>query len=396
MSAGYTSFHSTGIFSRQEPPIRVFDDPDVGKRILACTGIENPENYNQLSAVEARALPNRRLVAAFHIDNAFTTTDDDYRRHFQTVADQKLSRLSENAWEQIANLTHGLVRKEIGETGPKQYEIYLVPLVQLVSLKMILHALFGHDPLKLEDSVIAALARNINELWIQSKESCASGKKIQPLQLATEKALIAVFPDGKLTSRETPMNLILPAYETLWRVLLRCFLEVSFRNRMADLAWRPVLTNFLAKPTYAQFEADSSELNSVSISFIVLEALRLYPPTRRVYRTFQLAGSLKKETIAADIEHCQRNPTIWGEESLKFVPMRWKNLGEKARKAFMPFGEISFQLPLVGHPGKFSDILQILEAESSSTKARCAATYNRPLISSWISKATMTRSVSLV
>ena len=242
-------------------------------------------------------------------------------------------------------MTHELVRKETGETGLRQYEIYLVPLVQVVSLKMTLHVLFGHDPLKLEDNVISALARNINELWIQSKKSCASRKKIQPLRLATEKALIAIFPHGKFTLRETPMNFILPAYETLWRVVLRCFLEVSFRNRMADLAWRPVLTKFLAKPTYAQFEADSCELNSVSVSFIVLEALRLYPPTRRVYRTFQLAGSLKKETIAADIEHCQRNPTIWGEESLKFVPTRWKNLGEKARKAFMPFGERPFICP---------------------------------------------------
>ena len=116
MSAGYTPFHFTGVFSVKS---RRYASSMIQVCALACTGIDDSENYNQLSAVEARALPNRGLVAAFRIDNAFTTIDDDYPRHFRTIANQKLSRLSENAWEAISNLTHELVRKETGETGLK-------------------------------------------------------------------------------------------------------------------------------------------------------------------------------------------------------------------------------------------------------------------------------------
>lgn len=328
----------------QKPPVRLFHDPDVCKRILACDSIEDPENRNQISAVKARALPNKRLITAFHIDNAFTTMDDDYHRRFRNLADQKISGLSADVWKRIAKLTHELVRKETGKTDWKKFEIRLVPSVQMVSLKMSLHVLFDHDPLKLENDLISDLARNINELWVKSKQCFISRKNIRSLQHAIHKVLATIFPDQKFTSRETPMNLILPAYETLWRVVLRCFLEVTFRNSMAS-TWQSVLAAFLAEPTYAQFRiVHSSEAKAVSVSFIVFEALRLYPPTRRVYRTFQMAEG-SEETVAADIEHCQRNPRIWGKDSLKFVPARWKNLSEEARRAFMPFGGRPFICP---------------------------------------------------
>ena len=122
------------------------------------------------------------------------------------------------------------------------------------------------------------------------------------------------------------MNLILSVYETLWRVFLRCFLKVTFRNHMTALAWCPVLTTFLMKSKNTQFKAHLFEINAVSVSSIVSEALRLYSSTRRVYRTFQLAKNLVKETVAADIECCQWNPMIWGMESLRFILMRWETI----------------------------------------------------------------------
>ena len=329
----------------RKPLIRQFHDPDICKRVLACLSTDDLENCNRISPLKARALPNQRLVATFHIDNAFTTTDHNYHRHFRTLASQKISGLSADVWKRIAEFTHKLLRKQTGVIGSKIYEILLVPLVQATSLKISLHILFDHNPLELKDDDVTALARNINELWMESKQSFPSSKKIQSLQLALQSALVTIFPNQKFTSRETPMNLILPAYETLWRVVLRCFLEVVFRNHMAVPAWRPVLTAFLAKPTNAQFEAYSSETNAISVSFIVSEALRLYPPTRRVYRTFHLAKNLTEEIVAADIECCQRNPMIWSIESLRFVPMRWGNLSEEAREAFMPFSGRPFLCP---------------------------------------------------
>ena len=41
---------------------------------------------------------------------------------------------------------------------------------------------------------------------------------------------MVLFPDWDKSSKENPLNLILPGYETLWRVVLRCFIEVTARS----------------------------------------------------------------------------------------------------------------------------------------------------------------------
>ena len=61
-------------------------DPVVCAQIIACTGYDNTEAKNTYSRVKSRAIPNERLVRAFEIDNAFTTSDDDRRVKFKDKA----------------------------------------------------------------------------------------------------------------------------------------------------------------------------------------------------------------------------------------------------------------------------------------------------------------------
>lgn len=63
-----------------------FSDPTICRQILACKGYDNSGAMNRNSAVKSRAIPNERLVLAFGIDNAFTTSDKKRHKEFNVEA----------------------------------------------------------------------------------------------------------------------------------------------------------------------------------------------------------------------------------------------------------------------------------------------------------------------
>ena len=154
-----------------------------------------------------------------------------------------------------------------------------------------------------------------------------------------EKALRAILPiTESYTAKDNPLNLILPAYETLWRVVLRGFLEVVFRGAEAGPGWRQLLVAYLANPTSATFKRTNG-LTGIAVAFIVQETLRLYPPTRRIYRHVRHANNADPpKLLAADIEFLHRDPKIWGKDSRVFNPSRWKKVSKKCQETYMPFG----------------------------------------------------------
>ena len=81
------------------------------------------------------------------------------------------------------------------------------------------------------------------------------------------------------------------------------------------------------------------------MNFLVKEALRLYPPTRRIYREILPALETNARVVAANIEACHRRTSIWGPDSDQFNPGRWINTTEEMRLAFMPFGSQPFVCP---------------------------------------------------
>lgn len=319
-----------------------FEDRARCESILRCRKSDGTRKLSIQDSVEARALPNQRLVRVFGIDNAFTTFDNTYRKQFREQAEGKLI-LTDEKWKGLADFAHTLVSKSL-QPEANRNEIPLVPLVQSLALKISMHILFGLDPLTLNNTTISNLAHQINELWLESKLSPLNDTKIIGLKEDLEENLGKIFPKESLELIKTPMNLILPAYETMWRIVFRCFLEVAFRNPAAARTWRQALVRYLGTPTAEQFESASDE-EPVSVSFIVAEALRLYPPTKRVFRKFPERLGWGARTVAADIEACQRDPDIWGPQSLEFVPSRWRDLSPDIQNSFMPFGGPPFVCP---------------------------------------------------
>ena len=300
--------------------------------------------------LKSRATPNQRLVRAFGIDNAFTTTDGDYYRHFRRRV-ELLLKIDEQRWKRLAHTATELTRSGLQDcmVDHMGMEVWLVSFVQRMVLKFSMHVLFDVPLVDLDDDDVATIAEKINSLWLSSKSS-KPAESLHSDQQELRAALKNIFPQTGETARENPLNLILPAYETMWRVVLRCFLEVRFRTHNDGRAFRQILANFLANPSRATFETATPEAGGISAAFIVDEALRLYPPTRRIYRQQTVVGS-RPLLVAADIEHLQSDPRIWGEDASSFRPSRWIGLSKECRQAFLPFGSKPFTCPAKGDTG---------------------------------------------
>ncbi|MCJ1350680.1 MAG: hypothetical protein MMC33_000661 [Icmadophila ericetorum] len=323
---------------KQDP----FWDAITCRRILACTGLNEADLRNKWDALVSRAVPNQRLKRAFGIDNAFTTTNKDYHKRFRRSVEFKL-KMDAHGWKDIADSALAIVRNKTERDSYNRKGIQLGALVQSLTFRISLRVLFSQNPLKLDENDVESITHRINYIWIHSKLPMDHIPLFSD-QRDLQEALKRVLPDHALTPRETPLNYILPGYETTWRVTLRCAIEVIFRDGKRHTEWRDALKTFLANPTMENFEKPYGSC-LVSVSFIVSEALRLYPPTRRVFRAVHLATRDYPEIIAADVENCHRNPAVWGEDAFCFLPARWGNIDSQAVEAFIPFGGKPFTCP---------------------------------------------------
>ncbi|KAK5689624.1 hypothetical protein LTR97_012797 [Elasticomyces elasticus] len=247
----------------------------------------------------SRANPNRRLVAAFGVDNCFTT--------------------------------------------------------MMITLKSMMDPLFGFDTTRQDvDSDIQTLASEINAQWLRSKEGFDANNNVMPEwefknQEKLRDALKAVFPEKDVdVGSDNPLNYLLPGYETMWRVVLRCFIELTARDHDNASKWCEIMQDFVDNPTDAQLldRKPSGDGTRTSASQIAKETLRLYPPTRRVYREFETTeGEMK--TVSADIETCHRTADVWKPEPLQFIPERWDDKENQPFEDayFMPFAIKPFNCP---------------------------------------------------
>ncbi|KAI9042331.1 uncharacterized protein KD926_005626 [Aspergillus affinis] len=291
---------------------------------------------NELNILQSRALPNASRRFAFGIDNAFTSADDVYVNDFISKATHVIN-LGYPDWKQLSVILHSAAQDRMENAD----EIRIKEMVQSLSLRAAVAVAWKEKfKVDIEDTDLVNLGEVINCVWIASKDirTTRGFKDNHDLQ----KALSVVFPDHNLTDpRESPLNFILPAFETLWRIVLITFIEVGFKTGRHHPEWRKTLIAFAQNPTKLQFET----ANPISAEFLVKEALRLYPPTKRIYRAHKSAASHTHSIIAADIEACHIGPTIWGPGAKTYNPSRWAHLTKEQKNAFLPFGSAPFTCP---------------------------------------------------
>lgn len=207
---------------------KMFKDERTCLQILK--GDRCGDGVNRHSALFSRAIANSRLIGAFGIDNAFTTTDQEWKTNFTKLAARLLQvapNRSRYGWEQIR---------------------------QKADLRMTFAIFFHIDPKTVSYQTAKGIANEINKLWLVSK--CSTNIPKWTDQTDLHKLLESVVPSkSPLDQVHNPMNIILPAYETLWRVVLRCFIEIIDEERCGkqnSAAWRAVLKRFLKDPSQQQ------------------------------------------------------------------------------------------------------------------------------------------------
>ncbi|KAE9965981.1 hypothetical protein BLS_007284 [Venturia inaequalis] len=351
------------------------------------------------ACLEARYLPNTRLIRVFGLNNAFTTKDEARAREFRKEASLKINKVKNEEWKEYVNLSLESAATEIKKSGT---ELNLANLVQSVTLKVSLKFLFDLDTSVLKEPGaahnVSLVAKEINRLWQASKTAGETTDIEWENQGSLHEALHALLDRSKATSsgdpdlsvsEKNPMNWILPAYETMWRVVLRGLVEVRFRSCVKverqegwipaiESLWRAVSRGLVAyfygaaedkeKGWLQALDSFIDDLNQspspdkvetakCSARHIALECLRLYPPTRRIDRQFPDQEHVAK----ADIEAIQRLPLLAEDRPLTFDPNRWVHIEDKApkdsepgssgahkfveNKGFAPFGAGKFQCP---------------------------------------------------
>lgn len=236
---------------------------------------------------------------------------------------------SSKKWEHLTSMIQEAARLEARRMGTC---FRLDTLVRNLTCRVSLIYLFNLDGACMDAKAVERVATAINKLWIASKRKdlvCedqldAAHVKMKSMLLED---LHSIIHHNKADSQKNPLNLLLPAYETMWRVVKMGFLELYWRGEGVHgknvLQWRTLILNHSTQLT--DFD-DGDEGGQLCAKDVVKEILRLYPPARRVFR--RLSGD--SEDSIADIGVCHRNFLLTGEDPDAFRPERWIKIRQDA------------------------------------------------------------------
>ncbi|RYO95840.1 hypothetical protein DL764_007592 [Monosporascus ibericus] len=299
-----------------------------------------------------RAIPNRRLVEAFGIDNSFTTTDSKRHTDFLTQATRKIQSVNSKGWARlfdVAQKAMGLAEAHVKSESPGAgLQIPLARLVRILTFVTVLNVLFGVKPGDIAIQDVVTATDLINTLWMLSKD-CSNKSLLamdkQRLRMTLDHMLRTLGEPGGDERRLNPLNLIMPAYETLWRVVLLTFLAAAFRTSDPDTVhwFRDVMHSVPSCFDRDRGSTGEGDAEKIALAF-AKEGLRLYPPTKRIYRG-PLPGGPQRRAWRADIERCHRDPAIWGADALRFNPLRFFLLAPDQKSAYMPFSVRPHECP---------------------------------------------------
>jgi hypothetical protein len=153
--------------------------------------------------------------------------------------------------------------------------LYLAPVIRVLCFRLILNILYGIEPTAPPEEDVELITKETNLQWIWSKGEGQVTKSASLLETLNQ--VLSSYAPGHTSSpghAEDSLALILPSYETLWRVVLLTFVTMCNRTD------KPVDLNSLRLPFClgGSSDAEKKALN------VAKEGLRLYPSTKRIYR----------------------------------------------------------------------------------------------------------------
>ncbi|TCD66420.1 hypothetical protein EIP91_001411 [Steccherinum ochraceum] len=314
--------------------------------------LENP-NASLQTLLVSRAGSNSRLRASFQLTNTFVSDDPHLHREFVTKAKGFVqAQASSHSRAAFADMCSAIVEEVLAAGNANGHPVAFDDFIQVVTFKVILSSLFGAEIDGLDDGDVLFAARAINTLWQQSKQA-------EPPSLDLLCQLNSHLRSW-LPEHTNPLDFIVPAYETMWRVVA---IAVARVHRDGSLVYQTAFSDFLQDPSRGHFQRWNS-VQEPSIESVIQETIRLYPPTRRISRLIVSSQELSwssrifrtlfkfpfsaptfpaptsQYTAIVDIGALHRDPTIWGPDSDVFDPLRFHSsrITSSQKECMLGFG----------------------------------------------------------
>jgi len=284
--------------------------------------ILRPQNLSTLDLLAERARSNQRLVRALQLSNTFVSDKAEVRKQFVGQAHGLLNYAQRRGWFALQSIAVEAMKWSenkagLSESSGRPFD----SLVQTITLVVVLVGLFQVDnPIDSfchED--IMLVANHITTLWALSKKT----DPIPSSLLDDLNARLRLLVPDKETFPQ-PLNFVVPAWETLWRVVAT---TVAYAQQDPRI-WKE-FTYFHDNPSENRFREGQDP--SLSVKSVVNEAMRLHPPSRHIARMRRrpwcpswigrVVGTMGYEKIVADVEAMLRCE-IWGMDSQVFRPER--------------------------------------------------------------------------
>jgi cytochrome P450 len=286
----------------------------------------------------SRCKPNKWLINTLSIVNPFTIDSQSLLKGFKTKVLTTLTKWSnDDKYEELMSTIEIRTEHRLSILQSNNSKICLSKLAKEVTLDSFLSGILdvnaNEDLLTELPGLIIHLWKNrddkkaqnrLQELLLANKDEFSKSEFWQQIQtiLSNHSAIISQIGINDFDEKiSNPLNIIVPGWETMWRVVFYSLLE---------LLRHPELLKELR-----------SELNDYSKSYrkclllqwILKETLRLYPPTKNIYRT----NSKTDQEIRINVQHIHRDKNVWGSDALDFRPDRFKELSAEQKKCYLPF-----------------------------------------------------------
>ncbi|KAI9567459.1 hypothetical protein HD554DRAFT_2023729 [Boletus coccyginus] len=304
------------------------------KRAAQIRTLLNPPHLSLGSLLLARAAPNERLVHAFELTSTFVSSDTKVHKTFTTKAKALIAGAGEKdgRWREVALIAEATVHQFM----PIHQSVDFATLVQCITFSVVLSTLFDADLDALRCDDVVYVTNIINQRWKDSKIKDAAAMR-------QDDSLRRIFAhiDRWIVDHDqypNPLNFILPAYETLWRVVA---VTVAYVYRCHDNTLHDVAIAFGRDPTEERFQT-FGENGQPSMQAIILEVLRLHPPTRHIARAPTESRSWWRALVTpavelADVEAVHLSDD-YGKNTSEFDPMRFHPSRTNGQPELYSFG----------------------------------------------------------
>jgi hypothetical protein len=157
------------------------------------------------------------------INNSFTTVDESIHRQFLRRAVEIIKSANAKRWVEAQHLARGTAAAHCCANG-KVSALNIEQICRVMCFVTALGLIFPTTRQATFDyERLDWITQTNNDLWVQSK---SKGPQNDRLLSKLRDELQYLLPE----ERDDPLALILPAYETLWRVVLLTYVHVAFRH----------------------------------------------------------------------------------------------------------------------------------------------------------------------